>query len=440
MVKVNRKCRPAIECVGDCISKSCLWRFNEFHFIQPVFEQSKFWLCQSLTHIFAFSLGQRGCYSFDVEQTFDNSHWQFCRFRIVLPGILEIAMHVCPTVGSGSAICNDVVEFVGSICLQDSCVAGENLLRIDGVLGVRIIVEDVWIVGIATVNPDESPVCFSKPLFDNRKSGGIGLKDATVQDESTHSSGNWGKKVSNLFQPSAHGGPINGDTQGSEHLLLPVKRQVQPEFISCNLGKESWTRQPFINRLVRFLSSNYLTITVLACVLEHDVLDAFKQSPDKVNLVRNIKADDLSCLSTARTWNVFAINAMFSFASYKSRGWRRSSAAMFIVRNNIQAFLLGTKFLGGLTVNSFAGTGKQSSIDFGRLLTKGRTVSPAELFFEFGDAIKELSDEVVTFGEVIREVARVIETVFGMLVWHCLLRVTNCHIILDATTGGGIRD
>src|SRR5271154_6099862 len=103
---------------------------------------------------------------------------------------------------------------------------------------IGIIVENIWIISIATVDPYVSSVCFTKSLFNNRKGGGIRLNNPTFQDVPVHSFNNWSQKVSDFFQPSAHGGATYWNTKSSKNLFLAVKRQVQPEFISCNFGKQ----------------------------------------------------------------------------------------------------------------------------------------------------------------------------------------------------------
>ena len=147
-------------------------------------------------------------------------------------------------------------------------------------LGIGIIVEDVGLVSIATVDPDVSSVRFSQSFFNNRKSGGIRLNNSTFQDELIHSFDNGSKNVSYFFQPSAHGGATDWDTKGGKYLFLPVKRLVQPEFIGGNFGKQSWTGQTFINWLVGLLSGDDLPGTVLAGVFKHDVLDIFEERKD----------------------------------------------------------------------------------------------------------------------------------------------------------------
>jgi len=443
MVEVNQKSRPTIESIRDCFAKFCLWQYDKLRFIEAVFEESDFRLCQSLAQIFAFRFRERCRHSLNVKETFDHSHGKFCRYWIGFPSVFEIAMYMRPAICGSSTILNDVVELVGPVSLKDAGVAFKNFLRIDGALGVRIIVEDVGMVSIATVDPNTSPVRFSKSLFDNWKSGGIRLKNTTVQDELAHSFDNRMKNVSDFFQPSTHGGPIYGNAQSFEHLLLAVKRQVQPEFVGGNFGKKPRTGQAFINWLVGLLSGDDLPGTVLAGVFKHDVLDIFEERKDEFNLVRDIKADYFSGLPTARARNFAGVNTMFDFARCKMRGWSGASATMFWIADYVQSIFLGIKFIGSLKVNGFSCAGQQSSIDFGRLLTKGCAVAAAKLFFEYGDAflqrlnfVAQVGNELVAFRNVIRQIVGVgigWRFSFG----HVLAPVVTTPLY-DATTSSGI--
>lgn len=238
----------------------------------------------------------------------------------MLPSILEIAMYKRPTVGGSSAVLNNLVEFVRAVCLEDASKAFENPLRIDGSFGFRVIVEDVGATGVAAVHSNESPVCLSEPFSDHRKSGGIRLNNAIFQEQQAHPFHNGGKNVGKPFRPAAHGRTVYGNTHGCKNLLLALQRQVQPEIVSCNLGQQSRAGQPFNNGLVGLLSSDHLTATALAGVLERDVLDAFVNSPDELNLVRDSEANNLSWWSTARAKDFVGIKPMPDLARFKRGG------------------------------------------------------------------------------------------------------------------------
>ena len=316
-------------------------------------------------------------------------------------------MYMRPTVGGSSTVFDDLVELVGAISLKYASEAVENPLRIDRVFGVGIIVEDVGITSVSAVNPDVSFVCFAETFFDNRKSGGIRLQSAALQNELAHSFDNRTQDISNFFQPSTHGRAVDGNAQGFEHLFLAVKRQVQPEFVSCDFGKETRTRHSFINRLVRFLSSDDLSFAVVTGILEHDVLDAFEESADELDLVRDIEADHLSRLSAARAGNLAGVNAMFNLACCKTRRWSRATAAMLLVGHDVQSFFFSIELVGCLAMNCCSCAGQQGGIDFCGLLAKGCTVSSTELFFQFSDTFferfelaSEFSDHFVTFRNI----------------------------------------
>ena len=279
MVKVNQKSGPAIESVRDGISKFGFWQFNELLFVEPGFEQIEFRLCQPFGASLCVQLRTSVVASRSMsKRLLMTPMGNSAATRVMLPGIFKVAMHVRPAVGGGSTVLNNLIELIGAIRLKDAGIACKNSFRIDRVLGVRIIVEDVGIISVATVDPDESPVCFAEPFFNNRKSGGIRLNNTTFQNELPHSFDNWGKRSATPFSHRHMEDRLIGNAQGCEHLLLAVKRQVQPEFIGCNFGKKSRTGQAFINWLVGLLSSDYLPVTIFAGVFEHDVLDAFEES------------------------------------------------------------------------------------------------------------------------------------------------------------------
>jgi len=294
LVKVNAKSCPAIECVGDGICQFCFRWLDELCFIEPGFEQGEFWFRQSLAEVCTLSFGERCCDALNVKEALDDAHGKFCSNGIVFPGVFKVAMYMSPAVGSSGTIGNYLVELVGSVGLKDSGESFQNLFWVNRMLSVRVIVKDVRIVSVATIDPDVSPVCFSQSLFYDWQSGGVRLKDATLQEESVHSFDNRRKKVGNFFQPATHGGPIYGNTQGCEYLLLPVQWQMQPKFVGGDFGKQTGTRHAFINRLVGLLSSDDLSVAVFAGVLEHDVLDGFIDGLNELNLVRDIEAENFS--------------------------------------------------------------------------------------------------------------------------------------------------
>jgi len=407
VVEVDEQSRPAVQCVRNCVSEFCFGWFEEFGFIEPSFQQRQFWLRQPLAQVLSFSRRQSCCDPLNVEQAFDDPHWKFCRNRIALPGIFKVAVHVGPTVGCRSAVLNDLVELVGPVRLKNSSKAFENSFRIDRMLGIGVIVEDVGMVSISTVDPDERFVGLTESFLDHRQSGCIRLNDAAAQDEVAHSADNRSQKRCNLFHPSTHGGTTYRNTQGLKDLLLAVKWQVQPEFVGCDLSQQSRTRQALIDRLVRFLSRDNLTVAFLASVLKHGVLDGFEKCLDKLDLVRDVESDDLARLSTARTRNFVWTDAMFFLSSLKVGGRCRTSAALSLIRHNVQSILLCCQFICSLSMNGLAGAGQKVGIDLGGLLSKGRAIAPAQLFFKLGDANKQFLDEAVAIVQVIGQLIRI---------------------------------
>lgn len=57
-------------------------------------------------------------------------------------------------------------------------------------LSIGVVVENVRVVGISAIHPDESPVGFTEPLFDHGQRGGIGLNNEAFQDQLPHSLNN----------------------------------------------------------------------------------------------------------------------------------------------------------------------------------------------------------------------------------------------------------
>ena len=395
MLEVNQKCRPAIECVGDCFSKLSFWRLDQFSFIEPVLQQLNFRFCETLPQIGTFGGRKLSGNSFNVKQTFDYAHGKFCRLRISLPGILEIAVDMRPAVGSGRSIGNDLVELVGTICLKNPSKTLENSFWIYRVLCSRVVVENVGIVSISAVDPYISFVGLAEPLFDDGKSGGVGLNDAAVQNKLSHSSNNRSEELSNLLQPPAHGRAIDRDTERFEHLFLPIKWQVKPEFIGCDLGEKTRTRQTFIDRLIGLLSSNDLSIAFLASVLKDDVLDRLEESLDKLDLVGDIETDDFARLPATWARDVASSDAMLFFPGAQAGRWCRASTTLLALGHDIQSLLFGIEFAGSLSVNNLARAGQKRGVDFRRFLAECLAIAPTQLFFQLGNASKEFSDEFV---------------------------------------------
>src|SRR5271163_1927077 len=104
-------------------------------------------------------------------------------------------------------------------------------------------------------------------------------------------------------------------------------------------------------------------------VLKHYVLDVFEERADELNLVRDIKADYFSRLTTARAGNLTLVDAMFDLTSFKTR-WRGATATPSFFRNYIQSIFLCIKLIFSLEMNSFRGSssdGTKSSVRGGSI-------------------------------------------------------------------------
>ena len=274
--QVDQQSRPAVERIRNGIGKLCFRRFDQLLLIEPFFQQQDFWFCQSLAKVGTLRCSERHRKSFDIEQALNDAHGKFCGLRIRFPGVFEVAVHMRPTIGCCSSIFNDLVELVGSVGQQNSGEAFQYPFRVDRVLSVSVLVKDVGIISVSTIDPDESPVGLAETLFDHRQSGGIRLNDLAAQNQLAHPLDNWIQQSGCFCEPSAHGRAIDRNAQGFEYRLLPVKRQVKPELVGCNFCKQPWTRQTFVDGLIWFLTSNNLSAAFSAGIFEDNVLDCLK--------------------------------------------------------------------------------------------------------------------------------------------------------------------
>lgn len=300
MLKVDKKSLPAVEGVGNCFAEFRFWRLKASAFIKPVFEQKGFGLGESLTKVKTLCRREGSCETLNIEKAFDYAHGKFSSDGVEFPSIFEIAMNVSPAVGRGGTIFDNLVVFISAISLKNSSEATKNRFRVARVLGIRVIVENVGVVGVTAIDPDETAVSFSKTFFNNWKSGGIGLNYAAFENNLANTISDGSKKGCNFFKPSRHRRARDGNSQSSKNLFLAIERQVEPEFVGCDFSEKPRTGDAFINWLVRFLSGEYLTGAFFTRVFKENVLNSFEKRLNKLYLVRNIEANNFSRLTTAR--------------------------------------------------------------------------------------------------------------------------------------------
>ena len=434
MLKVDLKCRPAIEGVRNCFAKLGFRQGDQLGFVEPVFEHEELRLSEPLSEVKALSTRERSCDPLDVEQAFDHSHGELGSGRVFFPGVFKVAVNVCPAVCGSGTVLDDFVVLICAVGLKNSFKAVEDFLWIVGVLGIRVIVEDVWIIGIAAIDPNNAPVCFTETFFDDGQSGGVGLSDATFQNQLPHALNNRSKQGGSFFEPAAHRGAANGNTEGCKNLFLAIEGQVEPEFIGGNFSKETWASQPFIDWLVGFVSRSDLTAAVFAAVLKDDVLNILEEHAHELELVGDIEPDDCAWVPAARARNIFCIEMMLLSSCGERSCWCGTSAAFLWLRGKIEFLLFRGKLVAGGGVNGFASACEQGRIYFGRLLAESLAITATELFFKLGNAGEEFFDEIMAVGQVIGEFTGVMGGWFRGLFWHDLFRVAttifyNSHYI-----------
>ncbi len=425
MIKVDLKCRPAIESVRNCLAKLGFRQGDQMGFIEPLLEHEELRLSKSLPEVKALSAREWGCDPLDVEQAFDHSHGKLGSRRVFFPGVFKVAVNVCPAVCRSGAVLDDFVVLIGAVGLKNSFEAIEDFLGIAGVLGIRVIVEDVGIIGIAAVDPNNSPVCFPKTFFNYGQSGGVGLSDATFENQFTHALNNRSNQGGSFFEPTAQRGTSEGNSEGCKNLFLAIEGLMEPEFIGCNFGKQTRTGQTFIDWLVGFISRSDLSAAAFAAVLKNDVLNVLEEHAHELKLVGDIEADDCARVSAARAGDIFWIEVMLLFSCSERVRWCGASTALFRLRDEIELLLFRGEFVAGGGVNGFASACEQGGVYFGRLLAEGLAIAATELFFKLGDASEELFDEIVAVGEIIGELTGVVRAGFRWLFWHDLFRVAT---------------
>ena len=429
VLKVNEKSSPAIESVGDCLAELCLREYRMFCFVEPLFKQVNFRFCEALANVEAFFRAQSCSDALNIEKALDYPHWKLSGDRIFFPGIFEVAMHMGPAIRGCGALFDDSVEFISAICLQNSFVPFENSLRVKRVLRVRVVVADVWLAGIATVNPNVRAVCLAEPLFDHRHCCRVRLNHATVQYASLHSLHNRIEQVTDTLKPSRHGRTINRDVQLLEDLFLPVERKMEPELVCSNFCQESRTSLSFFDWLIWFLRRHHLTAAFLAGVFEHDVLDVFEKRAQELNLVGDLESDNLSCISAAGTEQFIVRKAVFFFSRFHANDRSFASSAMVRFFDNIQTLLLRLQLTAGLHMDSFTAASKKSGVNLGGLLTEQSTIASAELFFQFSNSGKEFFDESMAVSDIVRQIFRCRRIGFRRRSRHDFLPVVHTTIL-----------
>lgn len=417
-VEVCQKSLPAVERVCDCFSEFCLRRLKRSSFIEPDLKLIDFWFCNLLAHPMSLASGNFRCRSLDIKEAFDHSHWELSCYRIYFPCIFEVAVDMGPAICGCRAILDDVVIFICSVCLQDSCETFEDLLGIDRVLCVRIVVEDVAVFSISAIHPDNSFVRFTESAFNDRKSGGIRLNYFAFENERFHALHDRRKEFGYAFSPAAHGGSIDRDTKRFENLLLSVERKVQPELVCCYFCEQSWSSGSLIDWLVGLLCSEDRSVAAFALVLEQDVVDVFEERLVKLDLTRSVKAYDFTGFSATRAWYCGLIDTMFIVSRRDRRSWCGASTAGLRLLDYVESVFLGVEFRSSLFVNSFTGSGEEGGIYFGRFSAESVSISATELLFEVRYASKQFTDECVASAEVVGKFIQFVEAGFGRLFGH----------------------
>jgi len=243
-----------------------------FCLVEPDFKELNFGSGESLAKVFPRGFREWCRHAFDVEKAFEHTHWKFGSGGIDRPGVFEVAVHMRPAICRSRTVLDDFVEFVCSVGLQNPLEAVQDLLWVNRVLGVRVVVENVGILGVATIHPDEATVSFSETFPDYRKRGGIGLDRATEKDSILHSFYDRTQKIGYGREPATHGCSINWEAHGLESLLLAVEWEMHPKFVGCDVSKKTRSCGAFVDGLIRFLSNHNLSVALCAPVFQHDVL------------------------------------------------------------------------------------------------------------------------------------------------------------------------
>jgi transposase-like protein len=353
VIEVGQKRGPAVKRVRNCIFEFALWQLAGFHFVEPVFEHQHFRSCNSLAEMVALIFRKRRCNTFNVEEAFDQAHRKLCRFWVRIPCVLEAAMDVRHTGCSSGALSDDLVIFISAVGLQNASEPIKNFLRIERMFGIGIIVENIGVVSVAAIGPNEGPVRCSQALFDHRHCSSVGLHHSAFENVLFHFLDNWSKNEGHFFQPTAHGCTIYRKAQGFKHLLLPVKRQVQPKFIGSNFSKQARSSLTFVNWLARLFSGEHLRLALLTRIIECDVLKVFVERLNELKLVGDIKTYNFSRVSTARAGYLTGFSPVFYSACRNTFRRFRAAAAFVCIRDDIQSIFFFIK-LSGVSARNYA--------------------------------------------------------------------------------------
>lgn len=430
-VSVETKCIPAVKSVRDGVGELGFRWFFESVFVEPSFEKSKFWFCQPYSHVFALFFGEVLGHTFDIKETFDNTHGKFDSYLVVEPGVFKTAVNMGPAVSRSGSSLDYPVELVCAVGEKNALEAIENFFRIHGVFGFGEIVDCVGIGAVAKHGPEDAAVSFTKTIFDDRQSGGISQYQTTPQEEYLHPFNDGMKKIRAGLEPAAHRCAIDRNTKSLEDFFLTVERQVEQEFISSNFSKQSWCGLCFTNWLNRLFSREDIFAAVFAAVFVDDVFNLSKNWLDEVSLSRDVKAEDGSFITAARAGEqVWIGDSVLFFAKFSGACGSRGASTTFIFRiDDIEITFFVFEFLLSLRVDSFACAGEEGGVDLGGLFAVGSAVAAAELFFESDDASEEFTNEVMAIGDVVGQFVGAGGSGSGSLFRHFNFRFKHHYIL-----------
>jgi hypothetical protein len=232
-----------------------------------------------------------------------------------------------------------------------------------------------------------------------------------LQDEFFHSLNDWFNQLGAATQPAAHGRAVDWKTECLEDFFLSIERQMETEFVGNYFGQQPRSWLTFVDGLERLISSEEMLATPSASVLVDNMLHFFKDGLNEIDLVGDLEAEDRSFIAATGTGELAGISDTVGIIAVPNDGGRRRRATTTVILclNNIEIAFLTFKFFSGLRMDYFAGASEKGRIYFCGFLAEGGAIAPAELFLKVSYSCKEISNEVMTIVDVVRQIKFVSE-------------------------------
>lgn len=444
---VATKRLPLIDCICEGFAESRLRQDARRVLVDPGSELSEHRLRLSMPERFALLLGKAGGNLLDFKYTLEDCQSEVGEFRVLLLRIFEVAKEMGEATGSGGTRVNDTIVDGSTVGLENTGESFEHSFRMLAGTTFSKVVDVIRSTFVSAIEPFISLMRFTKPFFDDRHCRVVRLNDAGFQHELMHPFHDNLKQIACLFEPAAHGRARDGKGLSAKDTLLPIERKMPVELGDGDVSNQAGRGVAFVDGLIRLGGGDNFSLTARARVSVFDVLDQFECSFDDVELLGCSETDDLARLPATWAGKLFGLrDFMLIPSTIGCVIWNVSAAptVLFLFWNDSEVGTLGVEIALVVVVYGLAGACERGSGDFGRAFAEDLAIAPANLFFEFGNALREeaysLSDgsktfelrthflnEFVAFGYSFGEEVIIVQLRIG----HCFSARTGNNYILQ---------